>query len=142
MESTKKTFQTALAFCLKNAKRGEKTALAKLAGVPISIILNVEAGRRGASEDNRRKIANALGYGYDDFLKIGRHIMSNKNIAANKALALTPEPEYNKTLLPAQAAQLIEQILFIAEHDASQLAYIASISQMIYERLTVNYDDA
>ena len=137
MESTKKTFQAALAFCLKNAKRGEKTALAKAAGVPISIILNVEAGRRGASEDNRRKIANALGYGYDDFLKIGRHVMGNKDAATPKILALTPEPEYNKTLLPVQAVRLIEQILFIAEQDASQLAYIEPISQMIYERLAV-----
>jgi len=137
MESTKKTFQAALAFCLKNAKRGDKTALAKASGVPISIILNVEAGRRGASEDNCRKIANALGYGYDDFLELGRHVMNDKDVAAPKALALTPEPEYNKALLPDQAARLIEQILIIAEHDASQLDYIVPISKMVYERLTV-----
>ncbi|MDR2861540.1 MAG: hypothetical protein LBV07_03205 [Syntrophobacterales bacterium] len=136
MESTKKTFQTALAFCLKNAKRGEKTALAKAAGVPISIILNAEAGRRGALEDNRRKIAEALGYGYDDFLEIGRRVMENKDIAVPKTLVLTPKSKYNKTLLPAQAARIVEQILFIAEHDVSQLDYIEPISQMIYKRLT------
>jgi len=137
MESTRKAFQAALAFCLKNAKRGEKTALAKIAGVQVSIIINAEAGRRGASEDNRRKIANALGYGYDDFLEIGQRVISNEDVTIPKALALTPKPEYNKNLLPAQAARLIEQVLFIAEHDADQLAYITPISQMICERLAV-----
>ena len=140
MESTKKAFQTSLAFFLKKAKRGEKTALAKVSGVPISIILNAEAGRRGASEDNRRKIAGALGYGYDDFLEIGQRILSNQDVTSPKVLALTPKPKYKKTLLPAEATRLIEQILFIAERDVDQLAYIAPISRMIYDRCRIKSD--
>jgi transcriptional regulator with XRE-family HTH domain len=140
MKSIKETFRAALIFCLKKAKRGEKTALAKVSGVPISIILNAEAGRRGVSEDNRRKLAGALGYGYDEFLEMGQRILNNQEVIAPKVLALTPKPKYKKTLLPAEAAQLIEQILFIAEHDVDQLAYIAPISRMIYDRLSVKSD--
>ena len=56
-------------------KSGKQKELVYDAGVNQSTLSNISTGRRPASEDQRRAIAKALGFDYDDFLDLGRVVL-------------------------------------------------------------------
>jgi hypothetical protein len=83
MDNLKQIFLNALLYKLKDCKRGDKSALAKKAGLRTPTILSDILRGDYSPEESRRAIANALGYGYEEFLDIGRRVRDGKD----------PEPE-------------------------------------------------
>ncbi|MDR1396353.1 MAG: hypothetical protein LBJ14_01255 [Desulfarculales bacterium] len=139
MESLASKFKTALQFCLKNAKYGEKSVLANTAGVAVSVLLNLEKGRRGSSEETRRKIAAALGYQYDRFLELGEKVLAGEEISPYDRLLPKPEPDIE--LIPAAAVHLIEKIAFISKYSAAKLNYIEPLVSVIYDEIKLGQDE-
>jgi transcriptional regulator with XRE-family HTH domain len=74
-------FREALIKYLKPLGHGAQTKLSRKAGVSTNVICSVINGRRTASEKTKNKIANALGYTYDEFLTFGRgYEIKNNNV--------------------------------------------------------------
>lgn len=132
METLRNIFQAALRYCLQNTRHGEKTTIAKKASVPVSTLLNLESGRRGASEENRRKIASALGFEYQDFLELGKRILRGDEI--DSKTNYVPLPKFDEPRLPIEAVVIIEKLLYIAENTEEELGYISSLVEHIYQK--------
>ena len=84
-----------------------------------------------SSEENRRKIANALGFKYEDFLEMGRAVL-----AGNAAEYLAMVPAFDEAKTSHQAAEIIEKILFVVEKREEELPYINALVEFVYHKLT------
>lgn len=76
-------FRTALTKMLSDLGHGAQARLADHANISRSVLNDIVKGRTPGSEDVRQKLASIFGYNYEDFLKIGRDILSPNNITTN-----------------------------------------------------------
>jgi transcriptional regulator with XRE-family HTH domain len=133
MKKVHELFLAALRFSMRNAKHGDKTGIAYAAGLNISTFLNIESGRRGASEDKRRAIAKSLGYEYENFLLLGEKLLSGNLIGEPAELIIKPKEQ--PAAVSKRTAHLIEKIILIAAADENKLAYIEALTNSIYHDL-------
>ncbi len=80
----KKYFQAALNHVLKKKGYGAQSYYANKAGVNQQYISLIAKGDRKASETTRRKIAEAAGYEYEDFLTLGRTLLLSEEYGTDK----------------------------------------------------------
>ena len=78
MESAIACFHAALKHILDKAERGFQKELSGKTGVKPSVINDIYRERTHGSEATREKLVVALGYSYEDFLSLGRWILSGK----------------------------------------------------------------
>ncbi|MDH5297859.1 MAG: hypothetical protein OEV91_02455 [Desulfobulbaceae bacterium] len=77
-------FRAAFAHIIKQAKRGTQARVSKETGLYGSQVGDLLSGRRPGSEEQRRSIATALGYTYEDMLSLGQWILDGKDPAEFK----------------------------------------------------------
>jgi transcriptional regulator with XRE-family HTH domain len=133
MKKVHELFLAALRFSMRNAKHGDKTGIAYAAGLNISTFLNIESGRRGASEDKRRAIAESLGYEYETFLLLGEKLLSGAFIREPDELIIKSKGQAEA--ISARTAHLIEKIILIAAADENRLSYVEVLTNSIYHDL-------
>lgn len=97
-------FKNALIKYLKPLGHGGQTKLSQKAGVSTNIICSIVNGRRTASERTKNKIANALGYTYDEFLSFGRGYETPNNNVIPIGRRRDMDPKF------AQAVTILEEI--------------------------------
>lgn len=73
------SFRAAFTHIIKQAKRGTQARVSKEAGLYGSQVGDILSGRRPGSEEQRRAIAAALGYTYEDMLSLGQWILEGKD---------------------------------------------------------------
>lgn len=78
MPGVKEKFSAALGWVIDRKKIKQKQ-LAAECGLSSSSIADYKTGRREGREDVRKKIAQALGLGYEDVLFLGQWILDGKN---------------------------------------------------------------
>lgn len=69
-------FRNALSAVLRKKKRGTQSRLADELNIPRTSMSDFIKGRQPFSETKREQVANALGYRYEEFLAMGRHLQS------------------------------------------------------------------
>jgi len=74
-------FRAAFSHIISAAKRGTQARVAKETGLYGSQVGDLLSGRRPGSEEQRRAIATALGYTYEDMFSLGQWILDGKNPA-------------------------------------------------------------
>ncbi len=67
-EDVPERFRAVLAEWIGSQKRGAQARLSRATGISPVIINEILSGKRAGTEEQRRKIAAALGYEYDQFL--------------------------------------------------------------------------
>ncbi len=85
-------FKTALIAIVRDLQttRGKtvKADLAAKAETSLTHLSDIATGRKVGSEDIRRRIAEALGYNYCDFIEIGRKLLQGISLSEAKNLVL------------------------------------------------------
>jgi transcriptional regulator with XRE-family HTH domain len=94
---------------LKPLGHGAQTRLSRKTGVSTNIICSIIKGRRTASERTKNRIANGLGYTYDEFLTFGRGDNPKNNRVTPIRRRRDLDPKF------AQAAALLEEIYDIGK---------------------------
>lgn len=72
-------------------REGKQKEVVYQSGVPQSTLSSIIAGRRAGTEEQRRAIAEALGYKYEDFLDLGRRALGLPSV--DKLSTVPPSPE-------------------------------------------------
>jgi len=101
-------FKNALIKYLEPLGHGAQTKLSRKRGISSNVICSIIKGRRTASERTKNKIANGLGYTYDEFLTFSRgHDIKNNIIPIRRRRDMDPKF--------AQAVALLEEIYDIGK---------------------------
>lgn len=118
-------FRKALIKYLKPLGHGAQTKLSRKAGVSTNIICSIINGRRTASERTKNRIANALGYTYDDFLAFGR----GSDLKSNNVIPLRRRRDMDPKF--ALAVALLEEIYDIGKESLILDQVIVVIEQFL-----------
>ena len=90
-----KFFQAALKHILKEKGYGAQSFYARKTGIKQQYISAIKNGTQTGSEATRRKIAEAAGYTYDDFFKLGRKILYEGELKTSLNIPVTPDEIQN-----------------------------------------------
>jgi hypothetical protein len=80
-------FQKALIKYIKPFGRGGQARVCDKTGLPSTVISAIVRGARPASEQNKHRIANALGFTYDEFRTFGRDEKITNNLLPMRRLS-------------------------------------------------------
>lgn len=133
-------FHAALNFLLKD-KWGAQTRLAKELGISQGLANSMFLGKRSSSEKIRRKVATYLGYEYEDFLKLGHNILSNKERIVKK-LPSNYQAIINDDLMMEMISDVVDRLIYIVNNDASKLEYIKAIVDLTCNEIQTKKKDA
>ena len=86
-------FAEALKKYVNESPWGSQNQLSKISGVARVTISQILNGYRMASEDVKHKIANALGYSYEEILILGGFEVKNKKVEFHRSIELE-DPRY------------------------------------------------
>ena len=75
--------------------RGIQKELARKTGISTGLICDLRSGRTGGSREKRQALAEALGYGYEEFIAKGREL-ERKKLRAQ--VANSPEEDREKKI--------------------------------------------
>ena len=78
MKNISEIFAAAVKSIIKDAERGTKAQLARDAEISFTQLSDMLTGRRQGSEEQRRAVAKALSWEYEDLLKFGQNILNGK----------------------------------------------------------------
>jgi len=118
-------FTRALTKYLKPLGHGAQTKLSQKTGISTNIICSIVNGRRTASEKTKNRIANGLGYTYDEFLTFGRgYDLKNNNVIPLRRRR-DMDPKF------AQAVALLEDIYDIGKESLILDQIIVIIEQFL-----------
>lgn len=81
MEPIHKIFAAAARSLIGTTERGTKARIAREAGISFTQLSDILTGRRNGTEDQRRAIAEALGWGYEKILRLGVCVLDGREFA-------------------------------------------------------------
>jgi transcriptional regulator with XRE-family HTH domain len=99
-------FKKAINKYIEPLGRGGQARICDKTGIESTVISAIVNGIRSASELNKHKIANALGYTYDEFLAFGRDELPNDS---NKLLHIRRRHDHDPQ--HSKAVNLLDQII-------------------------------
>lgn len=85
------SFLAALTHSIAKIGYGSQRKIAAKAGISQQYISGILSGKRFGKEDKRRLIADACGYEYEDFLKLGKNLLRCEQPPGTKKLVTTFE---------------------------------------------------
>ena len=85
MEDISTKFAAAVNSLIADSERGAKSQLARDAGITFNQLYDLLKERRYGSEEQRRAVARALKWGYEDLLELGECICAGKDYYAQKS---------------------------------------------------------